>query len=305
MTNNFFTYLSDLELNDDIIFHHKNLANNKQEFILPHAQYDGVSGLVKLLDEKLDITDYETSVIKPKINPPNLLSKAWMCGLYLLKDFYPKTSAFYLNKSQGSFSEDFEFFYLNESEVEYIKKQAKFKNVSVNCYLLFILNCFIRENSNLTKGVQRWMIPVSMYSHIDETKRSGNNSSFIEACISRTTSIDSLNNNIVKSLAQYKYLAPKIVESYLLKFPKFIILLIMQNHFKKNLRLGSFSNLGVWKVDKLNTDSYWGFCAPLGPNQPFTCSIITINNKMCIGMKAYAWLELKNSFKNFKENLLE
>jgi hypothetical protein len=309
MTNNFFKFFSKLGLNENIIFENRNALSTYEQFELPHSEYDGISGLLHLLKMKKSIDSdslVSVSSVRSNIKAQSLLRKCIVDIGYLFKDVIPTRSAFYsdFDHTLKNKREKVEFIYFNSDDVISFTNQARREGVSFNSFFLYKFNDFVVKNYNLSRGDKKWMVPVSLYESIDQTTDFGNNSSFVEASIGLNDTVQTINMDIKKQVKSTTYQSPLRAERLLLRLPMRFIPYIIRTHFKRNLRLGSFSNLGLWKIDTINSDEMWAFSAPVTPNQPLTFSILTLNGQMSVGIRVYEELGLDKLGERFRSHLL-
>lgn len=293
MAKNIFSYFKQLGFDESILFQNIDSTGKENNYSLSHVNFDGISGLIYLLKQtKIEQFELDVSATRSKTKKVNFFGKAVLITKYLFKDVMPRPRNIHKAFKKQSIAETVRFYYFNRDELNYLTEEAQKNEVNLNTYLLKKINDLITPHTSQNNKTNLWMLPVSLYQTINWSTDWDSNSSFVEVEIERDQQFKDVHYTISKKISTQEFLAPKIIEGLLSLLPDFISIFLIKEHLKKSKRIGCFSNLGRWNVPGLDQNSKWGFSAPLSDNQPFSCSVVTINHQLCLSIRVYDCLGL-------------
>lgn len=167
---------------------------------------------------------------------------------------------------------------LSVSDTEKIWKKAKTAGVGRNAFLLHHLNQALLPLMEESRLPCYWLIPVNLRPDFKSSE--GNITGFIDARITRNTSVKDLDSNLKKALMRGEALGG-YVGITLGRFigPSLLKALVFFNDFIQ-VRTGVFTNLGNWKTAPgTEMKSHWFGFPPVIKAQPFGAMTGSMNGE--------------------------
>ena len=139
----------------------------------------------------------------------------------------------------------------SREETKALREKCRSEKISVNSFLLKLLDQAIRPDIRKPEATIPWMIPVNLRGDINHADDAENHVSYIEARISANDSPTQIQNQIHSRLKSGEHRAFYL----LLALGRFLshrakVNLITRDRTKPAGNIGAFSNLGVWDPGK-------------------------------------------------------
>ena len=296
MAKNIFSFLTRFGFDVSIIFQSMDKTGKIMNFKLSHVDFDGTSGLIYLLKQNYDnLSKLKTSSLKKETVQDLSIYKKTKIIIKILwqETFMPRRNT-YLSKSKIS-EEIIKFFYFEKDELQVLINEANKLGINLNTLILKKINDFLMPYTKNKNFSAHWMMPVSLYNEISYDTDKGNNSSFINVEVNPSGSHKEIFDSIKTKIEKREYIKAVVMERFLLSLPDSFCYLFIKSHIKSSQRIGCFSNLGKWSIKNLDKDVKWGFSAPISSNQPFSCSVLTLNGNFCISFRVFKHLGIAES----------
>lgn len=243
-----------------------------------HGNKDGIGGFLSIMKSRGE-TDFLLPEL-PKRDDPSWFVYAINFFRYCARlPFYSpdwKISAKWGRKSEKPSARA--WCSLSVSDTDKIWKKAKEAGVGRNAFLLYHLNQAIQPLQDKTILPNYWLIPVNLRP--DFKSHEGNITGFIDARITKKTSVKDLDSNLRKALLRGEALGG-YVGITLGRFlgPSLLKVLVFMNDFIQT-RTGVFTNLGNWKTAPgTEMKSHWFGFPPVIKAQPFGAMTGSMNGE--------------------------
>lgn len=256
-----------------------------------HGDMDGIGGFISIMKQR-----GETEFIFPELpKRPLPHSFVYFCSFvkYLAKlPFYSPTWKIKNNWEKNNQKPTARAFCtLSKNETELAWKNAKSLGVGRNTYFLYQLNKAVSPYIKKSILPHYWLIPVNLRT--DFSEHEGNITGFIDAKISESTDINSLDSRIRKSLLRGDALGGHVgitIGKYI--GPVLLKLLVFLNDYLQT-RTGVFTNLGNWKSqDGTSLSSKWFGFPPVIKSQPFGAMTGSMNGEQSMSVVFHPSLTL-------------
>lgn len=181
----------------------------------------------------------------------------------------------------------------SEDETKALREKCRSEKISVNSFLLKLLDQAIRPDIRKPEATIPWMIPVNLRGDINHADDTENHVSYIEARISANDSPTEIQNQIHSRLKRGEHRAFYL----LLALGRFLshrakVNLITRDRTKPAGNIGAFSNLGVWDPDKtIETSDFWLFCPPVVKGQLLGAGCVTFQGRLGLTIQSHSSLQ--------------
>lgn len=280
-----------------------------QTIEIPHSDYDGMNGLVKLLTDKGQITETSFPPVPPRDESGFLVKwfKRIIQFFRVLVQFSRKSRE-WKEKPRCESTIVCDWIFLSEEETQKTRQSAKKRGVSVNSHLLHSLNGAVRPYLEPSeKDNSTWIVPVSLYESFEEAKAPGIKTSIMEVNLADNDTAEIVHAKVKKEVDLQSYWGT-IVAVLLNDFlSDNLNRKILASTVAKKKRVGTFSNLGRWCGKEEKGFVGWAVVPPVHPGQPLGVGAVEYNGALGVGMKWDPCLGMtksdretvKNSFKAY------
>jgi NRPS condensation-like uncharacterized protein len=232
--------------NIDFIFHYK----NKSDVIKSshHADYDGLGALYSGLAE-------EHQYFLPLPKRSLRIKGFWdmLAGLYgMLSDFTPSIVKWKKIEVNAKYDPRFRSWrVLSQPSTKALVGHLKSRNLSLNVYLLFLLNRVLQEKLiDSDETLFRWLFPVNMRETDADQADTSNHTSSIGLAIYKGDEVAEVQRMYERSVLGSRALATHFLAKVLASLPEKLLLKLAMLRGKKNMWVGTFSNVGRWDVEE-------------------------------------------------------
>jgi hypothetical protein len=271
-----------------IVYGYKRGADAEpQWFELPHDEFDGVSGLAKLLRAE-GLRAHRLPAFQGE---PLTFSRA-LRGLFAVMPTLQIRQRQWRQFDAArpvSFrpvSERLAWHVFDEEQTAQIGRAAKAAGVTVNTYLLFHLDAAV-VSAQLTKPAssRRWMIPVNLRGAVTRPTKDAPCIAFHGADLADGGSPSELQTQIARLKARNCHWgvwaalhAGNVIGAQGMRWD-------LRNREKKNHGwTGLFSNLGAWEIPGSGS---WIFCPAIWRAHPIGAGCITMNGRMALTLQLH------------------
>lgn len=232
--------------NIDFIFHYK----NKPDVIKSshHADHDGLGALYNGIAEE---HQYFLPLPKRSLRIKGFLDM--FTGLYgMLSDFSPSIVKWKKIEVNAKYDPRFRAWrVLSQSTTKELVSHLKSRNISLNVYLLFLLNRVLQEKLiDADEMLFRWLFPVNMRETDADRTDTSNHTSSIGLVIHKSDEIADVQRMYERSVLGSRALATHFLAKVLASLPEKLLLKLAILRGKKNMWVGTFSNIGRWDVEE-------------------------------------------------------
>lgn len=266
-------------------------------YYLPHSRYDGIGGLVYLLQQHGYTIDNLPEI--QENTHPSILTKF----LLFLRQFRAdrlqlvidpiKWKQYDASKAlQGAMS-SICWYIFDKKETESIILAAKSNQITVNTFLLWTLNEATKQTllqSSTKENAATWLMPVNMRGLIDLGDPYANHSISVRVEIAADNSVKKLHDNINEIIRIKKNYWAYWWRVQLMKFigVNGMKRLMIKNQLPIRNIFGAFSNLGIWPPIKENTkEEDWLFSPPAFSTYPITAGCMTWYGKLSLTLQIH------------------
>lgn len=232
--------------NIDFIFHYK----NKPDVIKSshHADHDGLGALYNGIAEE---HQYFLPLPKRSLRIKGFFDM--VTGLYgMLSDFSPSIVKWKKIEVNAKYDPRFRAWrVLSQSTTKELVSHLKSRNISLNVYLLFLLNRVLKEKLiDADEALFRWLFPVNMRETDADRTDTSNHTSSIGLVILKSDEIADVQRMYERSVLGSRALATHFLAKVLASLPEKLLLKLAILRGKKNMWVGTFSNIGRWDVEE-------------------------------------------------------
>lgn len=253
-----------------------------QWFNISHCECDGIGGFASLLREQGKAIPKLPESLHPcrGIFLPlwNLLRNRDNVDLAMRSDWLPASP------TDKNTAEEIAWHLFTKDETQSILKNCRSQNVTVNSQLLHCLDQSTRSEISRPEKKITWVVPVNLRSDIRYADDTQNHVSCVEVYIAATDTPQSIQHQIHLRLKRGEHRANFLlltIGGILSHQAK--INFLTKDRAKPAGNIGSFSNLGVWNLDKKITDEDgWIFCPPIVTGQRLGAGCVTFNGRLGI-----------------------
>ena len=283
-----FAAMRDCGENISIVYGHAHATaeyGEPQWFELPHDQYDGMSGLAKLL--RMQGCRVEQL---PMLRDDRL---TWLRALRGLLAVLPSVQIRQRQWRQFDGTRKVRFLPVDErmawelftpEQTRQVVAAAKTAGVTVNTYLLFHLDAVC---SYLTRpdASRLWMVPVNLRGAVKRVNEDAPHMAFFGVDVGSDVSLASLQSQIsqLKQRA-YHWGAWIILHAGRVLGTEGMRRDVHQREQKNHGWTGIFSNLGVWDVPG---GGHWMFGPAISRVHPLGAGCVTVNGRMALTMQLH------------------
>ncbi len=189
-----------------------------------------------------------------------------------------------------------------------IDTKLKEQSVSLNSYLLSVVNRVLGEYLTNKNSHYFWGMPINMRGAVKMPHPSQNHFSFISVKTSAEGSAKEIHQEIKKQLSEDEHWAYWDLFQFMASSPD--ILNQAVSGAGGDTRIGTFSNLGEWNIENLDKDDRWVFVPSITPDTPIAIGTITINGNIGLAMNVDPSLpisqeNIENLMNDLYQQLLE
>ena len=289
----------------EIISHFMNGEKKVSRF--HHENCDGLGALLK---ESTDWLRAPLEIPRFRLKSRSRISTFVKGVLGFFEDFSPsKTHWTHLDVNARYTSQHLAWRVFTERSTEELVKYAKSQNVSLNSVLLHAVSSAVGSlllNDSQTEC--RWLIPVNMRMSPSEALSTANHTSSVGVRFNRNMPLAQLDKTLKKSLNPWRVLFAYRLASALSHLSENVLFKLAKKRGEHNFWIGSFSNLGVWKLplesENENCPVAISIAPPAGtPCFPVGVGIITWRGRLSVSVRLHAGLVSNNA--HLPERLLE
>ena len=186
--------------------------------------------------------------------------------------------------SENNIVENIAWHLFTENETQAILNRCREQKVTMNSYLLHCLDQSTRSEISRPEKKITWVVPVNLRGAIRYADDTQNHVSCVEVQIASNDTTQIIHRQIIQRLERGEHRANFLlltlggILSHQAK-----VNFLTKDRSKPAGNIGSFSNLGVWNLDKKTTDEdSWIFCPPVVTGQRLGAGCVTFNGRLSI-----------------------
>jgi hypothetical protein len=232
--------------NVDFIFHYKDKPDVVKS--THHADNDGLGALHKGLLE-----EHQFVLPLPKRSLKVNGFYEMIAGFFgMFSDFSPSIVKWSKIKIDAPYDPRFRAWrVLTKSSTKALIDQLKSRGISLNVFLLLLLNRVVREDFiRSDETLFRWLFPVNMRETDDDQFDTSNHTSSIGLTILQGDDFSDVQKMYEESVVGSRALATHFLAKVLASLPERVLLKLAILRGRKNMWVGTFSNLGRWDVEQ-------------------------------------------------------
>jgi hypothetical protein len=271
-------------------------------FRLPHATYDGITGLLHLLRERGELR----ADFLPRL-PVRRKPSRWIQLREALKVVFkgPVKTRKWAIRDPGwtsgvSSSETiaFSWYSLSSRATAAAIARAKSLGVSLNSLLFEALGAAIEPHLEPSPRASVWIMPVSIHAGISVDTAPENRSSYVDVCIPRAAPAQAIEREVRRLERNQAFWGVWLLLNLGRWLGEWVVKLMVKTNPKTQQKTGVFSNLGNWTGPSQagTDDSTWFFMPPMVAFQPFAASALTWNGRLTLGVRLHPILSSDTAF---------
>jgi hypothetical protein len=283
-----FAAMRDCGENISIVYGHLPAADEYGEpewFELPHDQYDGMSGLAKLLRlrgcsvEQLPVLRNDRFTWSRALRGLSAVLPSVQIRQRQWRQFDPTRKVRFLPVDERMAWELF-----TREQTRQIVAAAKMAGVTVNTYLLFHLDAVCSYLSR-PEVSRLWMVPVNLRGAVKRVNEDAPHMAFLGVAVTSDASLASLQSQIsqLKQRA-YHWGAWIILHAGMVLGTQGMRRDVHRREQKNHGWTGIFSNLGVWDV---SGSGHWIFGPAITRVHPLGAGCVTVNDRMALTIQLH------------------
>ena len=257
---------------------------------LSHCDYDGIGGFAKLLrNTGADLT------YLPQGNFPN--NSILQPFLNILSTYKPKSKIalrenWDITESEQPHSNSpapIAWKVFTEEETAQIRNYCREQQITVNSYLLKLLDDTVRVECKHPELATTWFIPVNIRGDVSYEKDTENHVSGIEPILSEDDTAQDIQQQILQRLKLAEHRRNHLILELTKWWPLWLkVQYLTRSRKSQKGSIGSFSNLGVWDSKKtIDSSDKWLFCPPVCKGQLLSAGCVCFQGQLSLAIQCH------------------
>lgn len=285
----------------EIIFGHVS-DKHTELFRLPHAKYDGITGLLHLLRERGELRPDFLPRLPVRRKPSRWVQlrealKVFFKGPVKARKWATRNPDWQAGVSSAE-TVAFSWHALTSEQTAVAIARARSLGVSLNSLLFKTLGDAIEPHLDDSRRPSVWLMPVAIHPRISVDTAPQNLSSYVDVYIPRDAAAQDIDREVRRLERNQAFWGVWLILNLGRWLGEWAVKLIVKTNPRTQQKTGIFSNLGNWTgPSQAATDaSTWFFMPPMMAFQPFAASALTWNGRLTLGVRLHPALSTDKAY---------